>query len=298
MDKNKVKLTLNFRAKKKISGYLFNYLLERVNAGRAAKHLSNHPQVAIFAFDHIGLAINQHGIYEREILETVMEFLSQYSIGSRSLCIDVGANIGNHSLFFSKYFSSVWSFEANPLTYKLLEINTMNTGNITTYLHGISDISGEKLAIKCDNANIGGSCLVPAITHSSENQSYVTTKRLDDLILPTSMVSLIKLDVEGYESKCLRGSTNLIKANKPIILIEQSATDIRNNSSESLDILRELGYIFFELKRGFSLGSSRIGRITSALIRVIFPYTINVIPITRFNRIYYPMIIAIHADCL
>ena len=40
-----------------------------------------------------------------------------------SSCLDIGANIGNHSIFFSKFFKQVLCYEPVELTHKLLEIN-------------------------------------------------------------------------------------------------------------------------------------------------------------------------------
>ena len=44
--------------------------------------------------------------------------------------IDIGANVGNHSVFFSKKFDKVLAFEPLPMALKLLKINTEKYSNI------------------------------------------------------------------------------------------------------------------------------------------------------------------------
>ena len=85
------------------------------------KHIKNNNQLAIFSFDHISHDINLDGLYEKDYLMTLIKWLREYkpSVFEGSV-IDAGANIGNHSIFFSKFFKNVYSFEPNKLTYKLL----------------------------------------------------------------------------------------------------------------------------------------------------------------------------------
>ena len=47
----------------------------------------------------------------------------------------------------------------------------------------------------------------------------VKTEKLDDLLM-NSNVGFIKIDVEGHEKNVLMGALNLIKRNKPSLLVE------------------------------------------------------------------------------
>jgi hypothetical protein len=58
-------------------------------------------------YDSIGQAIILNGFYERELLQGMCSLV----LDKNSIALDVGANIGNHSLFFSNNFDSVISFE-------------------------------------------------------------------------------------------------------------------------------------------------------------------------------------------
>ncbi len=80
---------------------------------RRAELINRFPQVACFAFDHISTEITVRGRFERPALEF---FCSQLfnRMQNRRLCLDVGANIGNHSLAFADHFDRVLAFEPNP----------------------------------------------------------------------------------------------------------------------------------------------------------------------------------------
>lgn len=62
-----------------------------------------------------------------------MQFLVHY-LTSQSTVFDIGANVGQHALFFSKYVKHVYAFEPNAETYKEMLRRTNNT-NITALPH-------------------------------------------------------------------------------------------------------------------------------------------------------------------
>lgn len=78
--------------------------------------------------DHIGKQILIDGFYERFFLENIINYLDN-SVFSNTM-VDVGANIGNHSVFFSKYFNQIFSFEPQKRTFQILEMNCSNISNI------------------------------------------------------------------------------------------------------------------------------------------------------------------------
>lgn len=71
-------------------------------------------RMAVYANDLIGMFIFLDGIYERDYLETFIKLLEPLKEEFESwVVVDAGANIGNHSIYFSKLFGKVHAFEAN-----------------------------------------------------------------------------------------------------------------------------------------------------------------------------------------
>lgn len=88
----------------------------------SAEHVRTFPQLACFAFDTISVSIHLDGQYERFDLELLArEVLLR--LNSAHQALDIGANIGKHSVFFARFFKRVVSFEPHPRTFKLLDVN-------------------------------------------------------------------------------------------------------------------------------------------------------------------------------
>ena len=63
--------------------------------------------------DHIGDSIFVDGLYEGALLQSAFSTLLHSYAGrfAESACLDVGANIGNHSVFFADRFARVVAVE-------------------------------------------------------------------------------------------------------------------------------------------------------------------------------------------
>ncbi|WP_407276071.1 hypothetical protein [Halothiobacillus sp. DCM-1] len=89
-------------------------LAVKLNVFYARRYVKDYPQMAVYAFDEIGININNNGRYERQILEAAMDFLVN-SIGIRTgVCFDVGANIGNHALYFDDFLAKFTALNQTP----------------------------------------------------------------------------------------------------------------------------------------------------------------------------------------
>jgi FkbM family methyltransferase len=259
-------------------GQTIRAVIKRLSKKRLAAisigHLQNRrKQVAIFAFDSIGININEDGVYELRELDAVFDWLSRYkSDMAQSAAVDMGANIGNHSLYFSQFFKTVYSFEPHPRTFKLLKLNAELADNIVCFPLALSDREGD--AFLADSSeNIGAASI-------SENGQPIKLCRLDDALPAQGKIWLIKIDVEGHEPEAILGAKNTILKHAPIILFEQHPQDIRNGSSNTIDLIRSLGYSKFAIvHRG-----SKIPWITSETKITI---------VETFSPTFYSMIIAL-----
>ena len=82
---------------------------------------SNYDPILVDAHSEIGKQIISYGFTEKHILDTIFKKLKKTK---NHICLDVGANIGSHSIFFSNYFKKIISFEPVLRTFKILQINT------------------------------------------------------------------------------------------------------------------------------------------------------------------------------
>ena len=145
----------------------------------------------------------------------------------KETAVDIGANIGNHSIFLSNFFKKVYAFEPNPITFDVLSINSKYKNlaqNIYPLNIGLSD-ENTQLPFVINPNNIGGSKIMSKNDNLKiKDKTNVNVKKADELeILENEKISLIKIDVEGHEINALKGAEKIIKSNKPVILFEQEA---------------------------------------------------------------------------
>jgi FkbM family methyltransferase len=195
---------------------------------------------AVFVNDYIGVMINLFGLYEREeliLLFALIEHLDEDAFSGTAL--DVGANIGNHTCAFASQFTSVFGFEPNPLVFQLLSFNTQFFPNVSVVNTALGDKPG-KGQMKINDTNLGGSSI------SDHGNTEVVISTVDQLAAELNFkgVSLIKIDVEGFEARVLEGAQETIRLHQPIICFEQLESDFQNRTTEVIDFLKKQNYQF------------------------------------------------------
>ena len=174
--------------------------------------------------------------------------------------IDIGANIGNHSLFFSDFSEKIYSIEPIKETYELL-VKNININKLDKKIHplnyGINKENGKmsynKLPPKIDKniINYGSYMLNEDITDSGIEINVLS---LDYLVKYKNIVNIdfIKIDVEGMVMDVLNGAVDTLKKYKPILFIEcKDRTNAKINVSEVLSFLNKYGY---KIIKSFSHG--------------------------------------------
>lgn len=201
------------------------------------------------------------GFYEKYILEFIKSNFYEYD----DTFVDVGANIGNHSIFFSKYFKNVVSIEPSKFNFKLLKLNAGKLSNVELFNCGCSNQNKNSKLYFNRNSYSGMSIYPPSFEDSKKRnleklhdnivknsqQEIETIKliKLDDLIYQKyKKISLIKFDVEGEELKCLQGASKIIKRDGPIIIFEEWS--LINGNSQFIEQLKVMdnSYKFYYLK--------------------------------------------------
>jgi protein O-GlcNAc transferase len=185
-------------------------------------------------FDIVGTSDTDHiyhqisttkTFYECDLLEYAEKFIKSNNRES-SICIDVGANIGNHSIFFGSFISK-WliSVEPNNSIIPILKTNlSNNASNYTLYEVGLSSEGGS------------GQLVFPERSENNVGMAMIDTNTPGDIKLTTldimfnqwctetgisaPSLTLIKIDVEGMELEVLRGGMETIQKYRPHLLIE------------------------------------------------------------------------------
>jgi FkbM family methyltransferase len=199
-------------------------------------------QLAIFSFDFISQSIAINGRFETEEL-TLLENHFSENLKNKTI-LDIGANIGNHTVAFSKIAHNVISFEPNPIVFDILKFNTKNSSNIEIFNFGASDVNHILMA-KIPKGNSGAGSVSEDEKSFKKNQFYeleFDLRVLDEIEWLTKLdIGLIKIDVEGHELKAFYGMRRLLELQKPTIVFEQNR-GIQDGTSKEIDFLKTLGY--------------------------------------------------------
>jgi FkbM family methyltransferase len=182
--------------------------------------------------DHLARVIrSQRTFYEIDLLAKCREI---YLPNTR--IIDVGANIGNHSVFFSAILNApVYAFEPFPPNYALLELNIAANGlddQIVASCLAVGEAVGMATLQPGPPANFGTTRVVAGTGETP-------IRSLDSLAIP-GPISLIKVDVEGEELPVLLGAEGLIQAWLPDIAIEAGTPEAFRRLA---DAMLRFGYV-------------------------------------------------------
>jgi FkbM family methyltransferase len=243
--------------------------------------------------DHISDKIRIFGRYEFDELEALDAFVLSRLPGRTRCCVDVGANIGNHCLYFSRRFDRVHAFEPNPLAVDLLRWNLRanGIGNVRVHTVGLAE-QPSTATMSIVERNLGSSHLgaQPDAAPSSNERVQISLARGDDLLLDEDVIDLVKIDVEGFELNVLRGLRRTLERHQPIVLAEalSSTIDTTTGTTAVADLLTELGYVPFEM---LWRRRSRL-KWLDALLTAVFGTRIRMLRrIRRFEHRSYPMVV-------
>jgi FkbM family methyltransferase len=207
--------------------------------GPSTRHAQHNLEISdslagpIFHLGKSDLVSNSLIIYG-EWAQNEIEFLS-YFVTPGSMVIDVGAYLGTHSRAFADIVGKtgiVYAFEPNPVSYQLLLLNSsLSCGaRIAPYCIALGDRDAKFYIESSDFSNLGAS----TVSQSPDLfKCAVPTKRLDSFKLGDELcLSLIKIDVEGAETKVLDGAADLIADQKPIIYVEVNDPEVASRIYE------------------------------------------------------------------
>ena len=176
----------------------------------------------------IGKSLELYGEYCDQEVELIKKHVTR-----RSFVLDVGANIGTHTLGIAPYVQLIMAIEPDPDNYALLKLNTDKCFS--------KNIKTSQLALGNDTAEVGTTFDYGKTRISSGNTVTCTT--LDNIVFfaktEMSTIDFIKIDAEGMEFPILLGAQQTLIHFKPKLLIEMQDASM---NKVIYDLLDSLGY--------------------------------------------------------
>lgn len=163
-------------------------------------------------------------------------------INKDACVVDAGAYIGDSAATFARRGATVMAFEPREDAFKCLRRNAALFPNLHPVFAALGN--GEPFDLAGDGINKGGRC----ITRSEYSDRF--TIPLDQFWL--DRLDFLKIDVEGWEARVLRGAKELIAQSRPLISVEINPHALKQAGSgadEVLSLLKEYGYTWREYYR-------------------------------------------------
>lgn len=160
-----------------------------------------------------------------------------------AVVVEVGANIGAHTVALARLASMVYAFEPQRRVFHTL------CGNLA--LNELDNVRPYRLA--------GGerpeTRKITSLDFAVENNFGAFSLDMPgpecdsvDVVPIVIPCDFLKIDVEGWETKVLKGSASMIRERQPALYIEN---DRQENSGELLGLISSLGYKAYWHKTNF-----------------------------------------------
>jgi FkbM family methyltransferase len=157
------------------------------------------------------------------------QFLKITQRRPRRVLLDIGANVGTHSLLFARHFDQIHAFEPNPSVWPSFErnISINNLQNVTLHKIGLGEKDAELPFYAINSRNHGLGTFLPEeqydqplIRVGQSRIAHADTYLIASRIGP---VDAVKIDVQGFEPMVLRGLRKTLELSRPVVWFEYGA---------------------------------------------------------------------------
>ena len=188
--------------------------------------------------------------HDQNMLPLLKEFIKNGDV-----VLDIGAFIGDHTIYYSKLVGdngSVIAFEPNRDSFFCLEHNLKAYKNVELINSAIGKEYGFVRTVDV-LGNIGMNFLIP------DNLGGIVIYSLNQMEI--DRIDFIKIDVEGFELDVLIGGKETINKFKPTMLIEINDATLSRQGISRNDIfawLQENNYIYRNIYKEQGLTDSQL----------------------------------------
>lgn len=167
------------------------------------------------------------GLHEYNDMFFLLHFLRK-----DDLFVDIGANVGSYTVLASAHVGArSVTFEPVPVTYSII-LQNININRINELVRPLNIALGSKKDKIMFTSSYDTINHVVAKSENAENAIEVMVDKLDN-VLQGEQPSLIKIDVEGFETEVINGASEILKNEKlKAIIIELNGSGERYGYNE------------------------------------------------------------------
>lgn len=186
---------------------------------------------------YVGASIGKYGEFSQAEMELFQQILAE-----GNYVVEVGANIGSHTLGISKCVGvsgKVFAYEPQRIIFQMLCANMAinSRTNVHCYEQAVSNVKGILSLPDIDYSqqeNFGGM----AVSDNTEGNS-VEVVVLDEVLKDIPRLDFMKVDAEGMEHEVINGAKKLISQYKPVLYVEN---DRKEKSQALIELIQSMQY--------------------------------------------------------
>jgi FkbM family methyltransferase len=220
----------------------------------------NGQPIALDLDEDVDAKIFLYGAYDERGLRLIKRVMR--AVDCRT-ALDVGANVGNHTAYFSDWARRVYAFELNPPVFERLRtfIAANRLANVTAFPCGLSDRDDQRTYY-----------VFPGQAHLTTFEpgpgavaaGRVAVRRGDSIVEEAGIadIDVIKIDVEEHEFEVLNGFRGTLARDRPVLFME-----FKENSAAKFGGPAGLA-AFLEGYRIFGTGKGAMSRLFKSALRL------------------------------
>jgi len=185
-------------------------------------------------------------VWEDNYEERTLSLLRKLKL-SDGIIVNIGSNVGFYAIHLANLFQGkkVFAIEPNPEAFQLL-IKNIRINNLVDRILPFNLCVSERSGI-IEFAYISGKSEFSSIGNIIQEYSknctqeiiYMESKVLGDIVCDEK-VALILMDVEGAEKLVIDGSMDILKRDKPILILECADLLLTKFNNTALDLIDTL----------------------------------------------------------
>jgi FkbM family methyltransferase len=209
--------------------YLLSYALLTLLAKRVARRPT---RMFVEIVSNVDRHILSEGMFEKGVLDLLRDVCEE--AGRTELMIDIGANIGNHTVALAPLFERVESIEPHPVLFRVLEANVLHNHLAHVRCHNIGLANENTFATLVESPTNHAlnrvrerSQLAPEVfglgADEFSNEYRIELRSSRDFVAqfgPQLDRAFIKIDVEGMEQEIITAMVPLLHKYKPVVGFE------------------------------------------------------------------------------
>jgi len=183
---------------------------------------------------HLTPWVRNQGVWEADVMKLLRQTLRPGCV-----LVDVGANVGFHTVLAAQLGAKVYALEPAPWTLELLRANVWRCGRDVTVLPVAASDAPGTVRLAAEPEHRSGA-------RFAADGVEVEAARLDDL-LPDLAVDVLKVDVEGAEPLVLRGARGLMGRSSRLLCVVEFRNELHVSGETAADVLAFYESLGFEL---------------------------------------------------